>query len=80
MMQLSEKFIKLVIKRQQIEEQIESFEIDKMREEAKKLPKKSDERKLINEKINNTLNSKEYILLKNELKTLNYCINTVWYS
>lgn len=76
-MQLSEKFIKLAVKRQQIEEQIELFGIDKMREEAKKLPKKSDERKLINERINNILNSKEYMLLKNELKTLNYCINTI---
>lgn len=79
-MQLSEKFIKLAVKRQEIEEQIESFGIDKMREEAKKLPRKSDERKLINEKINNILNSKEYMLLRNELKTLNYCINTIWYS
>lgn len=79
-MQLSEKFIKLAVKRQKIEEQIELFGIDKMREEAKKLPRKSDERKLINEKINNILNSKEYMLLRNELKTLNYCINTIWYS
>lgn len=79
-MQLSEKFIKLAIKRQEIEEQIESFGIDKMREEAKKLPRKSDKRKLINEKINNILNSKEYMLLNHELKTLNYCINTIWYS
>ena len=76
----SKAFYKLSKIRQDIEEKIESYGIDKLREKAKALPKKSQERKDLNDHINSILNSADFKVLKAELNLINRCINTVFYS
>lgn len=75
-------FQKLSQKRFELEEQKEILDnkIQSISEEAKKLKKGSNERKELMSKVEEIKNSKEYQDLHLQIKTMNYCINTVFYN
>lgn len=81
-MEKSNAFFKLQKRRLQIEENIEEFnnKIKTISDQAKKQKKGSEERKLLMQQANNLKNSSEYLVLQAQLKTMNYCINTVFYN
>lgn len=81
-MEKSNAFFKLQERRSQIEESIEEFnnKIKTVSEQAKKQKKGSEERKLLMQQVGDIRNSSEYLVLQAQLKTMNYCINTVFYS
>lgn len=68
-------FYKINIRINKVQNQLDSFQIQELQEKAKKLPKKSEERKSINKEIEHLKSSLEYQLLKRELDTLEWCSN-----
>ena len=75
-------FYELSKRRQLIEEQLQEYNtiINGLRSDAKKLKKGSIERQELMTKANDLKNYNVYIKLETELKTLNFCINTVFYG
>lgn len=75
-------YYKLTGRRSCIEDLIEPYDtaIKDLKEDAKKLKKGSQERQDLMKKANDLNNDTVYKNLKLELRTLNFCINTVFYS
>lgn len=75
-------FFELEKKRYQLEEELEEFnnKIKVISEQAKKQKKGSEERKLLMQKAGDIRNSSEYLVLQAKIKTMNYCMNTVFYG
>ena len=76
----SKAYYELHKKRQELEEEIKILEkrIRKLKQEI--LKKDLPERKKIHKEINKIIQSERCIELKASLKTINFCINTVFYS
>lgn len=76
----SKAYYELHKKRQELEEEIEILEkrIRKLKQEI--LQKDLPERKKIQKEINKIMQSERCIELQASLKTINFCINTVFYS
>ena len=75
-------FFELEKKRYQLEEELEEFnnKIKVISEQAKKQKKGSEERKLLMQQAGDIRNSSEYLVLQAKIKTMNYCMNTVFYG
>lgn len=75
-------YYNLTERRSKVERYIEDYDvvIKELRDEAKKLKKGSMERQELMERANGLKNDSTYRELKIELRTLNYCINTVFYN
>lgn len=73
---------KLSQRRVELEEQKQLMdnEIQLISEKAKKLKKGSTERRDEMNKVNFIKDSKEYIEVSAQIKTMNYCINIVFYN
>ncbi|MGL5647766.1 MAG: hypothetical protein ACRDDY_07940 [Clostridium sp.] len=69
---LSDKIVKL-------QDKLDEFGVAELREQAKLLPKKSQERKELNNKINEIIKSEEFKLIKKEMDTVQECLNIVFY-
>ena len=76
----SKAYYELHKKRQELEEEIEILEkrIRNLKQEM--LKKDLPERKKIQKEINKIIQSEKSIELQASLKTINFCINTVFYS
>lgn len=61
----------------EVQDELNSFQILKLQEKVKRLPKKSEERKKLNANIQQIKSSLEYQLLQKELDTLEWCSNRV---
>lgn len=81
-MENSKVFYKLTQERNELEEALEPYDtlIATLREEAKKLKKGSLERQDLIKRANDIKNSENYKGLKIRIETMNFCINTVFYS
>ena len=79
---MSKAYFKLTSKRNELESKLEILnkKMQEIREKSKKLKKGSEERKELTLNIDNIKNSKEYQDLNLQIKTMNFCINTVFYS
>lgn len=75
-------YYNLTERRNKIESYIEDYEvaIKELRDEAKKLKKGSPERQELMKRANDLKNDIAYRERITELKTLNYCINIVFYN
>lgn len=75
-------FFELEKRRYQLEEELEEFnnKIKVISEQAKKQKKGSEERKLLMQQAGDIRNSSEYLVLQAKIKTMNYCMNTVFYG
>lgn len=75
-------YLKLEQKRCEIEEWIMEYDtkIQNIREEAKKLPKGSIERKHMMTEVQELGKNVEYRHMKDKLRLMNFCINSVFYS
>lgn len=78
----SKVYYTLTNKRSELEEECEVMTelIKNIQDDAKKLKKGSIERQDLMRKANELKNSESYKNLKLQIKTLNFCINTVFYS
>lgn len=78
----SKAYYTLTNKRSELEEECETMTdlIKNIQDDAKKLKKGSIERQDLMRKANELKNSESYKNLKLQIKTLNFCINTVFYS
>ena len=74
-------FYILSLKRREIEESMSKFEVDIMeiKEDAKKEPKGSQDRKDLMQCAKDIEDCEKYKILKAELSLMNFCINTVFY-
>lgn len=81
-MKNSKAFYKLTERRNKLEDLIEPYDIliNGLRADAKKLKKGCKERQDLIKKANDIKNSEVYKNLKLEIQTMNFCINTVFYS
>lgn len=81
-MENSKAFYKLTQEINELEEALEPYDtlISTFREEAKKLKKGSLERQDLIKRANDIKNSENYKALKIRIETMNFCINTVFYS
>lgn len=75
-------YYNLTERRSKVESYIEDYDvvIKELRDEAKKLKKGSMERQELMKRANDLKNDSTYRELQIELRTLNYCINTVFYN
>lgn len=75
-------YYNLTERRNKIESYIEDYEvaIKELRDEAKKLKKGSPERQELMKRANDLKNDITYRGRITELRTLNYCINIVFYN
>lgn len=75
-------YYNLTERRSKVERYIEDYDvvIKELRDEAKKLKKGSMERQELMKRANDLKNDSTYRELQIELRTLNYCINTVFYN
>lgn len=75
-------YYNLTERRNKIESYIEDYEvaIKELRDEAKKLKKGSPERQELMKRANDLKNDITYRERLIELRTLNYCINIVFYN
>lgn len=78
----SKAYYTLTNKRSELEEECEVMTelIRNIQADAKKLKKGSIERQDLIRRANELKNSETYNDLKLQIKTLNFCINTVFYS
>lgn len=76
----SKAYYELHKKRQELEEEIKSLEIRIRNLKQEMLKKDLPERKKIQKEINKIIQSERSIELQASLKTINFCINTVFYS
>lgn len=78
----SKAYYTLTNKRSELEEECEVMTelIRNIQADAKKLKKGSIERQDLIRRANELKNSETYKDLKLQIKTLNFCINTVFYS
>lgn len=78
----SKAYYTLTNKRSELEEECETMTelIKNIQDDAKKLKKGSTERQDLMRRANELKNSENYKNLKLQIKTLNFCINTVFYS
>lgn len=81
-MKNSKAYYKLTSKRLELEEEFDIIksDIEIKRTEAKKFPKGSEERKRLMQEIQDLGKTPKYQQLNSEIKMLNFCINTVFYS
>lgn len=75
-------YYNLTERRSKVERYIEDYDvvIKELRDEDKKLKKGSMERQELMKRANDLKNDSTYRELQIELRTLNYCINTVFYN
>lgn len=78
----SKAYYTLTNKRSELEEECETMSelIKNIQDDAKKLKKGSIERQDLMRRANELKNSESYKNLKLQIKMLNFCINTVFYS
>lgn len=75
-------YYKLTSKRAELEEELETMSdlIRNIQDDAKKLKKGSIERQDLMKRANEIRNSEAYKNLQLQIKTFNFCINTVFYN
>lgn len=78
----SKAYLKLAVERQRLEELVTPYDdlIQSLKEDAKKLKKGSVERQDLFKRVSAIQNDQVYKDLKLQIKTMNFCINTAFYS
>lgn len=75
----SKAYYKLTGERHRLTDLLDSYKLDELQEVAKRLKKGSQERKDANDNISNIKSSAEYKVLQEKIKSMNFCINNVFY-
>lgn len=80
-MQNTKAFYKLYTERQRLEDLLIEYdkEINLLKNEIRKCKKGSTEKESLMKKMDELRNNERYISVKVQIKTMNFCINTVFY-